>query len=1291
MPETSTSLTPEQQIATSRSQIEAQKAQLAEAAKQFAQPLRRVKSKEPTPLERRVNKEVRRVNLRNIDSLRKSVESSEAAYELDVAKSYPEQASPEYKQAALNEAVSNIQSKINTLSAQIATKTESMNNYLSWWNGKSSDYRHDEGNKESKNERIDAYEDEIEEIQKELDAYKDASRKGENDLIKEWYSGYTRDYADYQRDRKQARNEQVQAFEYAKRNDPQLKEIITVLNLPANVSQGKLQQALVAYNANVAKQQAALKTALDPWQKANPTEKLVFDKVGNVVGVQSGKLGQSISIENYKKLVPQASLPQSLNSNLSLKSNAGTSSISNLLASGALPDNRSIVTFGITGSAIGSGSKMDLSKIKEPISKSYQKGKELVGNIWDWAGKFDVGIPIFIGAGGTLKTEDIRKIGRTGKESLISDQFDKAVEDVTKKEKEVTDAEKALDKYPIIGGQWVGTEAQYKQYLIDFSNYEKKLDSYGKSYENYEKRAAAVSSLKGFDVIKEGGKGLIYRGLANFPTTGQIALGAAATYGGWRLAGKPLLQLTNYLTSSTAGQTALFETELYFASEGIKGFKDSMLAPEQRVLGLGTSILSGISFLGTGKNLLTSIPRGTGKVPTLSTQADNLPYVRKRATVLIEDSNGRVLYHVDKNTGLSILPGGAINKGESALNAAKRELFEETGLKIKLKPFDKVVTEREANYIYKAVVDDLNKLIPTLNAQAKEVVGFRALNPGNYTGRSQLNVFGSRGVRAEDLYIGSRAKAINEINEQIARFTLVQKTILTNQAKEELTRLFGKQALMLSKDNLLREYLLMKKGMQYRKLYINPVRETFTRAGKPVFLKRRVEKPSLRKPSSIVDFLTGKKPGQFKKFQKEAPIAVGFGSRYDVPFKRLKEYEDNLLTYLHGSPGRIKTDLEIYGEANPADLLTGRVNIKSDETFKVLKSKAKRGEDVLYFHPPATPTGEEAYLGASYLGLLRKVPKITDEVTIGFTRGSPTIYRVKAAAGKDLIFTQKARAGVEFEVGAQPGKVFKIVGKPEYVNLGGRRVKIQNIEIKNAGRGLDEREIQEGLSRLNRMNPQQKNNFLKKVKSQTGRDYYYLSQQYDVNPVQAVNQILLPAKAQPQQKRPSVQERRGESQQKARRSSEGRVSEDASELLIWKSGLRIPGSRPPKSKPLPSKKPYKFLDNYILPKIKYKPREGTEYKTPPSRPPYKPKAPYVYKRPPYNPLPPKVPPRYPPTNPFRTLINFPDRNRMRYIPKRRTSKSKHELEPTLANLLYNRRRRTPIRINQLTGFEVLRI
>lgn len=67
----------------------------------------------------------------------------------------------------------------------------------------------------------------------------------------------------------------------------------------------KYQQAIESYNSSLPRLEAQRKKAIEEFQKANPTEKLVFDKTGNLVSIQSGKFGETFSVERYNQKLQQ--------------------------------------------------------------------------------------------------------------------------------------------------------------------------------------------------------------------------------------------------------------------------------------------------------------------------------------------------------------------------------------------------------------------------------------------------------------------------------------------------------------------------------------------------------------------------------------------------------------------------------------------------------------------------------------------------------------------------------------------------------------------------------------------------------------------------------------------------------------------------------------------------------------------------------------------------------------------------------------------------------------------------
>ena len=78
---------------------------------------------------------------------------------------------------------------------------------------------------------------------------------------------------------------------------------------------------------------------------------------------------------------------------------------------------------------------------------------------------------------------------------------------------------------------------------------------------------------------------------------------------------------------------------------------------------------------------------------------------RKASRILVLDENNRVLlFHflikpsTGKNRSFWATPGGEINKGETSISAAKRELFEETGLNLEEASFGDPVWKSEFEF-----------------------------------------------------------------------------------------------------------------------------------------------------------------------------------------------------------------------------------------------------------------------------------------------------------------------------------------------------------------------------------------------------------------------------------------------------------------------------------------------------------------------------------------------------------------------------------------------------------------
>lgn len=469
----------------------------------------------------------------------------------------------------------------------------------------------------------------------------------------------------------------------------QRRELLTQLELPPETTQVELRKSLIRV-------QDIQKQNIQDWQKANPTERLVFDPTGNVKGVESGKLGKSISIREYVKAIPGAG--KTLKTDFITKVDDRKSTVSDLLV-GPTPsrDDRAITTFGVGGIPTIPSDKVDLSKIKE----AYQKGKIGISKFYELLGEktpklyFDPSAlkPNILTPGykpkltiipseTTVTIKEIKELAKTKEGKLLSSQVEKSIEDINKRAEELSNIKNSLDKYPILAGNFYGTEKEYKNYLKDFSKYENKFEQYDKSFKNYEDKTNKLSGLTGINVFKEGVKGLAIKGIQYLPETiGQAAAIGVASYGGVRLAA-PIL---SGIQKTLPGRLALTGSGIYFTAEGVKGAIDPTLTPEQRTLA-GLSAGLGI---GSGALSIGARARQFAKLRKLeqlrkTTPEISLGFARKgdKATELLVGARRRAT-DIESQiiTRFDILPTGRkafqIEKGKGAVRILEKKIVKE--------------------------------------------------------------------------------------------------------------------------------------------------------------------------------------------------------------------------------------------------------------------------------------------------------------------------------------------------------------------------------------------------------------------------------------------------------------------------------------------------------------------------------------------------------------------------------------------------------------------------------------
>lgn len=188
--------------------------------------------------------------------------------------------------------------------------------YIQESSTRSSDWWH--RNRDSYDENIDEYNADIDLYRETINyANQQAGKLDQGATASDVFS-YGESKAEYNRRRREARDRAREDFNKQVKTG-NLDQDLAKLGLdPKNVDYNKYVQAIDKYNSDVAyknnivawaskvgydKLPAYAQKIINPsaveWQGKNPTEKLVFDKVGNVIGVESGKLQQSMSYSGY--------------------------------------------------------------------------------------------------------------------------------------------------------------------------------------------------------------------------------------------------------------------------------------------------------------------------------------------------------------------------------------------------------------------------------------------------------------------------------------------------------------------------------------------------------------------------------------------------------------------------------------------------------------------------------------------------------------------------------------------------------------------------------------------------------------------------------------------------------------------------------------------------------------------------------------------------------------------------------------------------------------------------------
>lgn len=497
---------------------------------------------------------------------------------------------------------------------------------------------------------------------------------------------------------------------------------------------------------------------------------------------------------------------------------------------------------------------------------------------------------------------------------------------------------------------------------------------------------------------------------------------------------KKLVFTTGLFTIPVFG-TGLFGAEVIQAGAKIKkGSRDPF---DLLTLGLGA-----VPVVGRGSK---PISRAFAKRPFTIEPTKELikkvkPFSRQRATVFLKTPSGSYLLGRTQS-GQAISLGGVIDKGESGRRAALRELREETGLGLKdisnFKFRENIVFPEETFITYTADISSkaIKKIKP--KSDIKEIIN---VSPFKYKGiRGQTGRYPVErgGIRSYELGIMNYLEG-------------------------------GKSPKWLFTSDSLKKYT-----------------DSFSVSGLPRFVER-VQKRSIRKPSSYVDYLLGKKPGQFKRFGNL--YAVGTQSRYDIPYSSQKQY--------------LKQPELLLASGTPNPLAFQRYGLFPASKGTIDPSKTKRGQaSGLYVQPPIAPD-EAGYLGLSYLGL--RGTRASESLGIKFGSPKPTALLFREKTKYPLSPTPKTLSGQEAELIFKEG-VIATKGGATRLNISKQLAYLQPAKL------VRDPQARKLLDKLNRTKTiSQRKRLLSQIEKRTGVDYSQYYGRYKYIPYSSLTKYASP-------------------------------------------------------------------------------------------------------------------------------------------------------------------------------------
>ena len=918
-----------------------------------------------------------RQNLAGIQEQRQSI----AQFESNVAQAYPEQALPQYQQAAYAEVQSTLQPKMQSLQESISNKQQQIEQIKQANGGAIS---------QADNREIRAIEREIRVDQARLNEYQATLNLTPTQALQRYNSGQTEALAEYKAARLEASYARSQAKseaaaeiqkEYPGMNYTREEALRFIessknqgaINQIANLKGINAGEALdIARGMNLvetpvgAKPQGTLTLTNGQYTYMPNIEassyKPIYDSSGKLTGIEDYNLGMSLPIAEVERLsavtpkevyknVLTGEISQTKTSPFFLKGYTtpegkflNIDELSTYLKENRIPIRESKAT---TPEQLRKslepnyyGATTPKQYIAQTVEEDFQT---LFGNLPEKAQK-------------TLKYlyEEYPLLTLPGRRNFTAEQLANTYLGQTVKEFGISIAQigktmyRGFEKTVEAGTEGVPYSLAYNA---------------DKGVQNMSKELMSNTYLKNYQKnFNENYKGAIAD--VNDPEIRAFIMGSA-------LIGAQFVPGLNIAVDTAFAGQALYKSLGYVKEGKIPTPKEAA-----ELLLLGTPLIAkGSKFLGERFELF---PEGSNLpikyLKKLKIQEEIVPSILYGKTLgkirgariipkVIDEAGKELGYLFTEFKGKKVYGsiGGAIEKGETPIQAAIREGLEETGMKFKQENLNLLKVEgnpQEIAYFYTTTLRlaDVEKLratddITNFKIITSERIGkildrydletqprFIRTTPFSQTAYNLFDLdFGIK-LRLDEAKVVSKIDELTKINKEIGKLSPSEVSALAKIAEEKFTKQFGSKfsKKFYSELDLVRELKLEEKGLLPTISYFK------SPAGKTYILS-----------SSAYDF----DPKALDKIIKEKQIK-GIYSKSEVNFEG--EYRTLTSTELKNQILKIskKIDEKKYNKASLVFSGSAEESKLTNGKLVVLPQYFKRGEKVLFFTPPVKETAE---------------------------------------------------------------------------------------------------------------------------------------------------------------------------------------------------------------------------------------------------------------------------------------------------------------------------------------------